>query len=67
VADPYALFFYDLGARIKLPMPELAAYTAFNERMLQRSAVRRVRELEEGSLRDSNAWDGAYYPDVRRA
>jgi glutathione S-transferase len=66
VADPYALFFYDLGARIKLPMPELATYTAFNERMLQRSAVRRVRELEEGSLRGSDAWDGAYYPDVSR-
>jgi glutathione S-transferase len=67
VADPYALFFYDLGSRIKLPMQELAAYTAFSERMLQRSAVRRVRALEEGSLRGSNAWDGPYCPDVRRA
>jgi hypothetical protein len=26
----------------------------------------RVRELEKGSLRGSNAWDGPYYPDVRR-
>ena len=67
VADPYALFFYDLGARIKLPMRELAAYTAFSERMLQRSAVRRVRALEEASLGGSNAWDGPYYPDVGRS
>ena len=66
VADPYAFFFYDLGSRIKLPMRELAAYTAFRERMLQRSAVRRVLELEEVSLRGSNAWDGSYYPDARR-
>ena len=66
VSDPYALFFYDLGSRIKLPMRELDAYTAFSERMLQRSAVRRVRELEESSLRGSNAWDGPYYPDGRR-
>lgn len=65
VSDPYALFFYDLGLRIKLPMWELDAYSAFSERMLQRPAVRRVRELEEGSLRGSNAWDGPYYPDVR--
>jgi glutathione S-transferase len=66
MSDPYALFFYDLGLRIKLPMRELEAYTAFSERMLQRPAVRRVLELEEGSLRGSNAWDGPYYPDVRR-
>jgi glutathione S-transferase len=67
VADPYALFFFDLGARIKLPMRELAAYTAFSERMLQRPAVQRIRVLEEASLKGSNAWDGSYYPDVRRA
>src|SRR5580693_6361273 len=42
VSDPYAFFFYDLGLRIKLPVRELAAYTAFSERMLQRSAVRGV-------------------------
>jgi len=66
VADPYAFFFYDLGSRIKLPMRELATYTAFSERMLQRSAVRRVRALEEDSLRGSNAWDGPYFPHVRR-
>jgi hypothetical protein len=67
VCDPYAFFFYDLALRIKLPMCELAAYTAFSERMLQRSAVRRVRELEEGSLRGANAWDGPYYPQELRA
>ena len=66
VAHPYAFFFYDLGSRIKLPMRELATYTAFSERMLQRSAVRRVRALEEDSLRGSNAWDGPYFPHVRR-
>jgi glutathione S-transferase len=66
VSDPYAFFFYDLGLRTKLPMRELTAYTAFSERMLQRSAVRRVRELEEGSLSGSNSWDGPYYPHVSR-
>jgi glutathione S-transferase len=65
VSDPYAFFFYDLGLRIKLPVRELAAYTAFSERMLQRSAVRRVREVEEGSLRGTNAWGGPY-PHERR-
>jgi glutathione S-transferase len=66
IADPYALFFYDLGSRIKLPMQELAAYTAFSDCMLQRSAVRRVRTLEESSLSGANAWDGPYYPHARR-
>jgi glutathione S-transferase len=66
VSDPYAFFFYDLGARINLPMRELSAYTAFSERMLQSQAVQKVRELEESSLRGSNAWDGPYYPHVRR-
>jgi glutathione S-transferase len=66
VADPYALFFYDLGSRIKLPMHELSAYVAFGERMLQRAAVCKVRELEEDSLRGSNAWDGPFYPHVHR-
>lgn len=67
VADPYAFFFFDLGERIKLPMQELASYAAFSARMLQRSAVQRVRALEEGSLGSSNAWDGPYYPDARHA
>src|ERR1700736_2082243 len=67
VADPYAFFFYDLSTRIKLPTRELAAYTAFGERMLQRSAVQRVRAVEEDSARGGNAWDGPYYPHARRA
>jgi glutathione S-transferase len=66
VCDPYAFFFYDLGARINLPMRKLSAYTAFSERMLQRPAVQKVRELEESSLKGSNAWDGPYYPHASR-
>jgi glutathione S-transferase len=61
VCDPYTFFFYDLGSRIKLPMHELAAYAAFSERMQERSAVRKVRGLEENILRGSNAWHGQYY------
>jgi glutathione S-transferase len=67
VSDPYAFFFYDLGARINLPMRELSAYTAFNERMLERHAVQKVRELEEASLGGATAWDGPYFPHVRRS
>jgi glutathione S-transferase len=67
VCDPYAFFFYGLGSRIKLPMHELAAYTDFNDRMLERLAVRKVREVEESVLKGSNAWDGpSYLPDARR-
>jgi glutathione S-transferase len=66
VCDPYALFFYDLGLRIKLPMHELVAYTAFNNRMLERPAVCKVRGLEEDILRGSNAWHGPYYSHPRR-
>ena len=66
VADPYALFFYDLGSRVKLPMTDLAAYSAFNDRMFERPAVRRIRTLEEDSLKGSNAWDGPSYPHVHR-
>ncbi|HLI11298.1 MAG TPA: glutathione S-transferase N-terminal domain-containing protein [Alphaproteobacteria bacterium] len=50
VADPYALVFYGWGKRIDLPMHELAAYTAFKERMLKRPAVRKVLEREESGL-----------------
>ena len=45
-----------LGSRIKLPMHELAAYTAFSERMQERSAVRKVRGLEENILSERMAW-----------
>jgi glutathione S-transferase len=64
--DPYAFFFYDLGMRIKLPMQELDAFSAFAKRMLERPAVRKVRELEEDVLKGSNAWHGHYYAQPRR-
>jgi glutathione S-transferase len=67
VCDPYAFFFYDLGSRIKLPMPELTAYAAFSERMLQRPAVCKVRGLEEDIAKGSNAWHGQYYAQPRSA
>ena len=47
VCDPYVLVFYGWGVRINLPMKELAAYTAFKDRMLQRPAVRHVAEKEK--------------------
>jgi glutathione S-transferase len=67
VCDPYAFHFYDVGSRIKLPMHELAAYAAFSRRMLERPAVRKVCGLEESILKGSNAWDGKYYAQPRRA
>ena len=67
VCDPYALFFYDLGTRIKLPMHELDAYCAFSERMLQRPAVSKVRGIEEDFLKGSNAWQGRHYAQPRNA
>jgi glutathione S-transferase len=67
VCDPYACFIYDQGSRIKLPMHELAAYTAFSKRMLERPAVCKVRGLEENILKGSNPWDGPYYAQPRRA
>lgn len=65
--DPYAFFVYDQGSRIKLPMHELTAYTAFTERMLERPAVRNVRRFEENFLKGSNPWDGPYYAQPRQA
>jgi glutathione S-transferase len=50
VADPYALVFYGWGVRAKLPMTDLAAYTAFKNRMLERPAVRKVLESEKNVL-----------------
>ncbi len=50
VVDPYALVFYGWGKRIELPVKELANYTAWKDRMLQRPAVRRVLEREESVL-----------------
>jgi glutathione S-transferase len=50
VADPYALVFYGWGVRAGLPMQELAAYTAWKERMLRRPAVRKILESEQNVL-----------------
>jgi glutathione S-transferase len=67
VCDPYAFFIYDQGVRIKRPMHELSAYSAFSQRMLERPAVRKVRELEESFLKGANPWDGPYYGQPRLA
>jgi glutathione S-transferase len=67
VCDPYAFFLYDQGLRIKLPMHQLTAYVAFAERMLDRAAVRKVRQLEEDFLKGRNPWDGRYYAQPRQA
>ncbi len=50
VCDAYALVFYGWGMRINLPMNELAAYTAFKDRMLLRPAVRKILEREKSIL-----------------
>jgi glutathione S-transferase len=50
VLDPYAFVFYAWGSRRELPMRELASYTAFKDRMLQRTAVRRAAEEEKLQL-----------------
>jgi glutathione S-transferase len=50
VCDPYALICYGWGTRISLPMKELAAYTAFKDRMLLRPAVRKILEREQNIL-----------------
>src|SRR5262249_46205683 len=47
VLDPYGFVFYTWGVRRELPMAELANYTAFKDRMLQRPAVQRVVENEK--------------------
>ena len=50
VADAYTLVFYGWGVRAELPMKELAAYTAWKERMLKRPAVKKVLENEQSVL-----------------
>ena len=47
VLDPYGLLFYTWGVRRELPVGELANYSAFRDRMLQRPAVRRIIEEEK--------------------
>lgn len=48
--DPYALVFYGWGKRIDLPVKDLANYTAWKHRMLERPAVRKVLEKEQNIL-----------------
>jgi glutathione S-transferase len=50
VVDGYALVFYGWGVRAKLPIDELANYTAWKERMLKRPAVRKILESEKNVL-----------------
>lgn len=50
VADPYGLVFYSWGVRGNLPMQELAHYTAWKSRMLERPAVRKILEREGNVL-----------------
>jgi glutathione S-transferase len=50
VADCYTLVFYGWGLRAELPVKELANYTAFKDRMLQRPAVRKVLESEDSII-----------------
>jgi glutathione S-transferase len=50
LADGYALVFYGWGVRGKFPMQELARYTAWKDRMLQRPAVRKILESEQNVL-----------------
>lgn len=45
--DPYALVFYGWGARGGFPMKELRAYTAWQERMMNRPTVRKCVEDEQ--------------------
>jgi glutathione S-transferase len=47
VVDPYALVFYGWGVRGGFPMKELGAYTAWQERMMNRPTVRETVEIEQ--------------------
>ena len=47
LVDPYALVFYGWGMHSGFPVKELAAYTAWQERMMQRSTVRKSVEDEQ--------------------
>ena len=50
VVDPYALVFYSWGIRGGFPMKELAAYTAWKERMLKRTVVMKILQSEQNVL-----------------
>jgi glutathione S-transferase len=47
VVDGYALVFYGWGLRGGFPMKELSAYSAWQERMMQRPTVKRSIESEQ--------------------
>jgi glutathione S-transferase len=47
LVDPYALVFYGWGARAGFPMKDLSTYTAWQERMMNRPAVRKSVESEQ--------------------
>ena len=50
VLDPYAFIFYVWGFRREFPVQELKHFTAFKERMLQRTAVQKALDDEGISL-----------------
>lgn len=50
VTDPYALVFYGWGARSEFPVKQLAAYTAWKDRMLKRPAVMKILQSEQNVL-----------------
>jgi len=47
LVDPYALVFYGWGVRGGLPMKDLSACTAWQQRMMKRPTVRKSIESEE--------------------
>ena len=47
LVDPYTLVFYGWGVRGGFPMKDLKAYTAWQERMMQRPTVRKTVESEQ--------------------
>jgi glutathione S-transferase len=49
VVDGYALVFYGWGLRGGFPMKELSAYSAWQERMMQRPTVKRSIESEQAA------------------
>ena len=50
VCDSYAIVFYGWGLRDEFPMHELAAYSSFKNRMVQRPAVRRILDREQDTF-----------------
>jgi len=55
LCDPYALVFYGSGVTAGYPMHELAAFTAWKDRMLAIPAVGAVLEIEDSPLLGSGA------------